>query len=199
MAKGNTKFTTRIRNAVDSLVDDSELGLIETHSGSLFSPVFRGGNYLWVKVMDSDGLLVGKRKVKAGEGVAPTDDIELLIGVVIQSEDATSQTKPNPLGKAAIAHVSNGIWIDVEGQGRRRLDQLFVLMILPEGASSKHRKMFDTAKRNVENAAGMMPECDTLVVPRGISTVSLIEKIKKKVRPRFKGRGRPIKNKDNDD
>ncbi len=191
MAKGNTKFTARARDAVVALWGDADLALLELNSGSLFSPVLRGGDYEWIKLMDSDGLLVAPRKIKAGEGAKPLGDAELLVGVVIQSEDATSQTKPNPFGKAAIGHVRNGVWADVKGEGRRRLDRVYVLMILPKGAAPKHQKAFATAKRNVENAADLMPDCETLVVARGISGKDLYPAIKTKVRPWFKGRGRP--------
>lgn len=194
MAKGNTKFTTRARTAIGSLSDDKDLQLLPLKSSSLFSPVLRNGAYEWLKVMDSDGVLVGQRKVKSGEGANPTEEIELLVGVVIQSEDATSQTKPNPLGKAAIPHVANGIWVDLKVEGRRRLDRVYILMLLPKGAASKRQKKFDTAKRNVQNAADMMPDCETLVVSRGIKADALSKDIKKKVRPWLKGRGRPKEN-----
>jgi hypothetical protein len=190
MAKGNIKFTSRVRSAVESLWTDGDLKLLKLRSGSLFSPVFRS-DYEWLKVMDSDGMLVAPRKVKNREGANPTSEIELLIGVVIQSEDATSQTKPNPIGKAAIGHVVNGIWVDVENEGRKRLDRIHVLMLLPKGAAPKQQKPFATAKRNVENAADMMPDCETLIVSRGISGDELAKTIKKTVRPWFKGRGRP--------
>jgi len=194
MAKGNIKFTTRVRNAVDELSNDASLDLMVLKSGSLFSPVFRNGDYEWIKVMDSDGVLVGQRKVKNGEGANPTEEIGLLVGVVIQSEDATSQTKPNPLGKAAIGLVWHGIWVDVQNEGRRKMDHVHVLMLLPKGAAPKYQKSFATAKRNVENAASMMPDCATLIVSRGIGAQELATTIKKKVRPWFKGRGRPKAN-----
>jgi hypothetical protein len=191
MAKGNTKFTTRARAAVAKLWADADLSLLQLQSGSLFSPVFRNGDYEWVKLMDSDGTLVAPRKVKTGEGTDPVQEVELLIGVVIQSEDASSQTKPNPFGKAAIGHVRNGVWVDIEAEGRRRLDRVHVLMLLPKGAAPKHQKSFATAKRNVENAADLMPDCDVLEVPRGIRGDKLYSAIKTRVRPWFKGRGRP--------
>src|SRR4051794_25154992 len=118
MPKGNPKFTKRLRTAVDELLDDADLGLLTTTSGSLFSPIFINGKYRWAKVMDSDGLLVAPRPVSSGEGGPPGDTVELLVGVIIQSEEATSQPKPNPLGKASLPHIPNGIWIDVAKEGR---------------------------------------------------------------------------------
>jgi hypothetical protein len=191
MAKGNKKFTARARDAVASLWRDGDLQLLEVSSGSLFSPVLRGSDYEWIKLMDSDGLLVAPRKVKTGEGTDPLNEVEILIGVVVQSEDTTSQTKPNPFGKAAITHVRNGVWVDVKGEGRRRLDRVHVLMLLPKGASSAHAKKFNTAKRNVRNASDVMPDCEAIEVSRQISGDDLYRKIKKEVRPWFKGRGRP--------
>lgn len=195
MPKGNVKFTKRARMAVEELQVTSDLGFLTLKSGSLFSPVLRGDNYEWVKIMDSDGLLVAPRKVKDGEGAAPKDQVELLVGVIIQSEDATSQTKPNPIGKAAIAHVPNGVWFDTRNEGRRRLDRCHILMLLPKGAAPKQQTKFNTAKRNVTNAADMMPDCEILEVPRGISVQELIGEIETSIRKWFKGRGRPKANK----
>jgi len=79
------------------------------------------------KVMDSDGLLVGRRRVKDGEGAKPTEEVNLFIGVVIQSEDSTSQTKPNPFGKAAIGTIRDGIWVDLidESTTTRQIAEMF--------------------------------------------------------------------------
>ena len=191
MAKGNVKFTGRVKATVKELAKDSELQLVPVRSGSLFTPILRGDNYEWVKVMDSDGTLAGPRKVTAGEGAEPESEVELLIGVVLQSEDTTTKTKPNPIGKASLGHVKNGIWVDVAKEGRRRLDRVHVLMVVPKGAVPKLQKDFLTAQRNVLNAADMMPDCEVLIVERGVSASDLVKEVKKKVRKNFKGRGRP--------
>jgi hypothetical protein len=141
--------------------------------------------------MDSDGTLVGKRSVKPGEGADPAKEVELNIGVVIQSEDATSQSKSNPIGKATVGYADNGVWVDINADGRTRLDRVYVLMLLPSGAAPEHKKKFATARRNVENAADLTPDCLILEVPRGISSQKLYESIRSKIRPLFKGRGRP--------
>jgi hypothetical protein len=143
--------------------------------------------------MDSDGLLVAPRVVRDGEGGAPTKQVELLVGVVVQSEDATSQTKPNPLGKAALAHVPNGVWVDTTNEGRRRLDRVLVVFVLPKGAAPQRKKKFAAAKRNVENAATLMPDVESIEVARGESAKAIAELLRKKLRPFLGGRGRPPK------
>lgn len=143
--------------------------------------------------MDSDGLLVGRRRVKDGEGAKPAKEVNLFIGVVIQSEDSTSQTKPNPFGKAAIGTIRDGIWVDLKGEGRVRLDRAYVLFVLPEGAPTNEKKKFETAKRNVKNAADAMPDAESIEFARGVSTANLKTGITKKARRWLKGRGRPAK------
>lgn len=192
MPKGRTKFTKQVRRAVEQLTKDADLGLLECRSWSLFSPVFRG-DYKWAKLMDTDGLLVGPRVVKHDEGAKPKNDVEILVGVVIQSEDSTSQTKPNPFGKAAVGRAPNGVWVDLKDGRRVRLDRVFVDFVLPKGTIPSQKKKFETAKRNVRNAAEAMPDVEAIEVPRGISTDALMTKVKNKVRRWFKGRGRPAK------
>ncbi|MCC6867662.1 MAG: hypothetical protein IT522_02460 [Burkholderiales bacterium] len=167
------------------------MGKVASKSRSLFSPIFRSRKYIWVKVMDSDGILLSERKVHSGEGGDPAAEVSLLLGVILQSEESTSQTKPNPVGKASLAHVPNGIWIDVVNGGRRRLDRLLVIFVLPKGAAMKHQRAFATAKRNVENAADMMPEAVTIAIPRGASSSKIEAALKKTARPFLIGAGRP--------
>jgi len=142
--------------------------------------------------MDSDGMLVARRQVIKGEGASPPNEVELLVGVILQSEDSTSQTKPNPLGKAALNHIPNGVWVDVENDERRRLDRVHVLLVLPKGVAPKNAARFKTAQRNVENAAAFMPDAESMEIPRGASAALMREALLKKVRRHFKGRGRPI-------
>ena len=111
--------------------------------------------------------------------------------MVVQSEDTTSQTKPNPVGKAAVVHIPNGVWVNVEGEGRYRLDRVLVVFVLPKGAAPKHRKNFATAKRNVENAASFMSDAVAIEGAPGMSSEGLGTALKKKIRPFFKGPGRP--------
>jgi hypothetical protein len=190
MPKGRTKFTENLTKAIKSLINDGKLGLEETRSRSLFSPVF-SSDYKWVKVMDSDGLLVGQRLVKDGEGGKPNEQVYLRIGVVIQSEDSTSQTKPNPFGKAAIGTVRNGMWVDLKVGGRVRLDRTYVLFVLPKGAPAHEKKHFETAKRNVKNAADAMPVAKFIEFNRGISAENLKTGIRENTRSWLNARGRP--------
>jgi len=187
----NLKFTKRLGDAVRLLLEDASLGLARSDVGSLYAPVFRSGAYVWAKVMDSDGLLIAARPVKSGEGGSPSATVELLIGVVLQSEEATSQTKPNPLGKASLAHIANGVWVDLTGEGRRRLDRVFVVFVVPKGVAPKYRKTFATAKRNVENAAILFPDVATIEIDRGLSAAKIAPALKKAIRPYFKGPGKP--------
>ncbi|MCC6808784.1 MAG: hypothetical protein IT381_15265 [Deltaproteobacteria bacterium] len=190
MPKGNSKFTKRLRAATHAVQD--KMSLVPHDSGSLFSPVYRSGNkYVWAKLMDSDGLLLGRRAVGAGEGSVPASDVELLLGIVVQSEDATSQTKPNPLGKAALSHIPNGVWTDVSDRGRCRIDRVLVLFVLPKGTAAKRRKKFETAKRNVENAAELMPDAEILVISRGASAAQMSKLLQKVAGKFLRGRGRP--------
>jgi hypothetical protein len=116
-----TTFTKNLSKAIKQIINDGKLGLDETRSGSLYSPVF-SSDYKWAKIMDSDGLLVGRRSVKedGDAGATPAIGVYLRIGVVIQSEESTSQTKPNPFGKAAIGTIRNGIWVDLKMGERGR-------------------------------------------------------------------------------
>lgn len=195
MPRGNRKFTDRLNNAIDLLMKSrSDLQFLKPRSRSLFSPVLRSGKYVWVKVMDSDGTLIARRMVEQdGEGAVPAEPVDLLIGIVLQCEDSTSQTKPNPIGKASIDHIPTGIWVDLERDGRRRLDLVYILFIVPKGARPKDRAKFSTAKRNSANAAELMPNCDCLEVKRQVSAKELAAMIRKQVRKRFRGRGRPRK------
>lgn len=160
-------------------------------SGSLFSPVYRGGKYSWLKVMDSDGLVLCTRPVHDQEGGAPIHSVSLLLGAVFQSEDSTAQTKPNPLGKSALAHVPNGVWVDLKSGERRRLDRVVVVFVLPDGAGAQRQKAFTTASRNVKNAADLMPDAVAVTVRRGASAATIADELVREVRPFLVGRGRP--------
>lgn len=157
---GRPKFAHKVHVIVEELTSQSDLGLRPCRSASLFSPVYRGAHYVWIKLMDTDGLLVGPRQVMPGEGRDPDQPVELLVGVIVQSEDTTSKSKPNPFGKAAIAHVPNGLWVYTKTHGRQRLDIIHVVMVLPRGAAPHQRQSFETASRNVKNVADVMPECE---------------------------------------
>lgn len=186
----NKTFTARLNQAIETMLVDASLRAFAPESRSLYSPVYRSGKYAWAKVMVSDGVLLAHRPVHNDEGAKTSSKTELLVGVVLQSEDATSQTKSNPLGKAAIAHIRYGIWVTVKGS-RRRIDRLVVAFVLPKGASAKDKKSFATARRNVLNASEMMPDAVSVEVARGVSASKLAGVLTRQLRPVLVGRGRP--------
>lgn len=79
----NVGFTTRLRRAVEDVAVDPALSPVPTKSGSLYSPVYRSGQYSWAKVMDSDGLFVSQRKIHDDENAGTTSESHLLLGVII--------------------------------------------------------------------------------------------------------------------
>lgn len=148
------KFTQRLKDAIGRVQqNEGALNLIQYRGGSLYSPVFREKKYMWAKLMDSDGLFVARRNVHdGGEGRKPanSDGTSLLMGIIIQCEDSTSLGKPNPFGKASLPHVPNGVWVDLDGDkqkdqmnvGRRRLDRVLIVFVLPKGAAQHQKKRF---------------------------------------------------------
>lgn len=168
-------------------------GLLEAKSQRLFSPVWRDRRYRWINLMDSDGTLVGKRPVVGMSGSASESPVELTIGVLIQSEFTTSGTKPNPLGKAAISEAPLGVWVDLKGGTRVRLDRADIRFVLPEPASPAKRAQFKTASMNVLNAAETFADCEVLIVRKGINCDALSRSIKGRVRRWLKGVGRPMR------
>jgi hypothetical protein len=183
-------FISRLSDAVAILVGDPRMKCAQAKSNCLYTPLYRSGKYVWAKVFDSDGTLISSRPVHSGEGAA-SGDVRLLLGAVIQSEDSTSQTKPNPLGKAALPHVPNGIWADMSDGERRRFDRVVVVFVLPKGAAAKHKKPFETARRNVLNASDIMTGAVTVEVPRGAGADDIASAIGDEIRPFLVGKGRP--------
>lgn len=188
-----SKFTERLAHALDALVADAGMKCYFAKTSCLYTPTYESGKYVWLKLMDSDGTLLSERPVRAkrGEGSAPPAETRLLLGVIVQSEDSTSQTKPNPLGKAALPHVPNGVWVDTEEGLRRRLDDFVVTFVLPKGTSAKHRDRFERSKKNVLNAATVMPNAVAVEVSRGDSAGKIADLLKSELRPFLVGKGRP--------
>ena len=189
----SSKFTQRLSQALDQLVEDASMKCYLTKTACLYTPTYEKGKYVWIKLMDSDGTLLSERPVhpKDGEGSAPQASTRLLLGVIIQSEDSTSQTKPNPLGKASLSHVPNGVWVDTCDGARRRLDNFVVTFVLPKGTSAKHREKFSRSRKNVLNAATVMPNAVAVEVNRGDSSAKIGELLKLELRPFLVGKGRP--------
>lgn len=111
--------------------------------------------------------------------------------MLIQSEYTTSNTKPNPFGKAAVSRVPFGVWFDKDDGNRVRLDRVHLLFVLPKFVAPQYKKGFETVKRNVENAAAAMPDVDILVLERGWGKREVARRLKNHVRKWLKGVGRP--------
>jgi hypothetical protein len=191
MAKGNTRFKSRPMAGLTRLAESKRLAPVPAQSGSLFSQIPRQGAHLWLKLTDSDGLLVSRRSVRAVSAGAPENQVRLLVGIILQSEDSTSTSKPNPLGKAAIASSRNGVWVDLAELGRRRLDRLHVPMLLPSESVPQHRRRPSTQQRNVETAAALMPDGDPLFADSWLSAKELASEITRQTHGWLRGRGRP--------
>ncbi|WP_152033952.1 hypothetical protein [Paracidovorax avenae] len=188
-----SKFTQRLGYALEDVVKDVSMKCHFARTNCLYTPTYERGKYVWLKLMDSDGTLLSERPVhpKDGEGIAPEENTRLLLGVIIQSEDSTSQTKPNPLGKASLSHVPNGVWVDTPEGLRRRLDHFVVTFVLPRGTSVKHRSRFLRSRKNVLNAATVMPNAVAVEVNRGDSAKKIADLLKMELRPFVVGKGRP--------
>ncbi len=188
MPKGNVEFKKRLKSAVEKLAETERY--LPVKSVRLYSPVWRDRQYRWATLMDSDGTLLRERRVASSVASLKQQTV-LLIGVVIQSEFSTSGTKPNPLGKAAVGNAPRGVWVDLKGGARRRLDRLFVLFVLSEAKAYHLKKAFVTTEMNVRNASEAFPDVDVLIVPRGISKGDLVSKLRAKARRWLTGAGRP--------
>ena len=190
--RGRQRFTARLKAAVATV--STKLKLEDVQKVSLYTPVRRGGAYEWIRLMDSDGLLVTTKKVQWG---AKDEDVsELRIGVVIQSESSTSLTKPNAFGKALVGKLPLGIWVDVKardnGERRRvRLDHAYVLFVLPTPAAKEKAKIASKAAQNVANALEAADDVHVLPIPMGSAASKMAELIESTVRGWLVGRGRP--------
>lgn len=189
MAKGNTDFKKRLNKALDIIIKD--LDLERPRVKRLYTPVWRDRKYQWMSPMDSDGLLLKKRKINDGNE-APPKPVRLRIGVIIQSEFTTSQTKPNPFGKALVDRLPLGVWVDVEEKGRRRLDRTFILFVVPTATSAAQKTISAQARTYVLNAVDAAVEAHAMNVRIGMSAKKLAATILALVRPWLIGAGRPV-------
>jgi hypothetical protein len=64
--------------------------------------------------------------------------VDLRIGVIVQSEFTTSLSKPNPFGKALVNTLPFGVWVDLEEQGRVRLDRVRFVRIAVFDQQAQH-------------------------------------------------------------
>jgi hypothetical protein len=185
----NKEFKSRLNGALGIL--RKEMNLMKPKSQRLFTPIFENRSYRWAIAMDSDGILAAERRIAEGEANEPKNKQILCVGVLIQSEYTTSNTKPNPFGKAAVGQVPFGVWFDTEDGNRVRFDRAHILFVLPKFVAPKYKKGFETVRRNVENAAAAMPDVEVLVLERRWGRKEVAKRLKKHVRKWLKGVGRP--------
>jgi hypothetical protein len=184
-----TPFHERLKDAIDYLRKTHRL--VTPRSNNLYTFAKVGGFYQWKLVQNADGLLIASRNVGPSQDYQP-NKTSILIGVVIQSEFMTADTKPNPQGKASVSHVETGLWICRANDNQMlRIDIPRVLFVLPKGASPKKRKKYKTTLENVSQAAALHGNSKLLTVPRGISAKRLSKKLYGQVKDLLKVVGRP--------
>ena len=195
MAKKKSKkgtFEDRLKSAIKSLVKSEKL--LSPHDYDLWSLTYKGGKYVWVKIMGSDGLLLASRRTAKAQDKAGSQRT-IRVGVVIQCEQTTSQTKPNPFGKASISQVPFGVWVDVkESKGktvRRRLDVVNVALVAPEPASVQAKKKFKIVERNLEGVADLLVDTKVIPIAQGAGARIIQSELMKVFRGFLKGPGKP--------
>lgn len=140
--------------------------------------------------MDTDGILLHRRRVLPGDSEPPSET-SIWTALLIQSEFSTSQTKPNPLGKAFVTRHRYGVWVDTVDGERVRLTSAIVLFIVPQAAAIGPARLSATALQNVKNAVVASEDARFLEVPLGISAAELARELGTLVRAILKGPGRP--------
>lgn len=187
-----TPYKKRYNEAV-ALVRQG-LALTSLKNQRLYTPVWKGRAYRWFSPMDTDGILYGQRPVATGEdhggSPGPGKPRSLHVGVILQSEFATSQTKPNPFGKAFVTDVPLGLWVDTVDDERIRLDEAYVLFVVPQATAVNKKKTSENALRNVKVAADVSPNAFYIEVGQGDSAQSMADKIKMTVNGWLRGAGR---------
>lgn len=193
--RGRPKFTEQLKKAIRKLAKDGQL--LEPKSFHLYSPVYKGGKFIWVRLLGSDGILARERYTVASDegGREP-----IVVAVVVQSEQATSATKPNPLGKAAAALAPLGLWADFKKRNgnkvqveRRRLDVIRVLLLLPKPAALDRQSAFETARQNVQNVVDTVVHAESQEAPQGAKPDAIESAIMSNARRWLFGKGRPQK------
>lgn len=180
MSKGNTEFKHRVGKAVVRL--RSNLGLEEMACDMLRTPYWDGQHFVWTNLMGTDGLLVRRHDVVKGQGVCDQTHEPFWVGVLVQSEFATSDGIPNPFGKAASPLAPNGVWVDTKAHGRVRLGHCHVLLLVPQAQAASQRTRNVTAARNARKAERSFRDCTSLTVPKGDSTDRLVAGLEKKAK-----------------
>lgn len=188
-------FKQTIREAADTAA--TQLGCVAPATRRLYTPFWKAGSYSWLSPMDSDGLLLAKREAVGGApGSCPLkgcDVPQLLLGVVVQVEEATGATKPNPYGKASVVDAPLGLWVDIwEGSDaagwtrcRRRLDHTWVLFVTRDDLPGVHA--------NLEVVTTTNKSSWYLTFKSSASVDVVATKLTSEVRGFLVGRGRPKK------
>lgn len=185
-------YKKRYNNAVELVRQDLSLPALRV--GKLYSPIWMNRQYRWFSPLDSDGILYGERNILSGvsEGgeAAPKTNPKLRVGVILQSEFSTSNTKPNPIGKAFVSELPLGVWVDLDTGERVRLDEVYVLFVVPNATAASKKKTSATALKNVRVAAELSVRAYYLEVNQGSSAEDLAKAIKKVVNGWVRGAGR---------
>ena len=190
----------RVVKEASAMVADA-LGCVELRTGRLYTPFWKKGKaYGWMSPMDTDGMLVSERGVEGGPAKAPkgVTVAPLLVGVLIQSEEATGRTKPNPYGKAAVVNAPLGLWVDrvclvsarngsstktTTVRSRVRLDHVWVLFVAPDDIPG--------LLSNLEVVTTAHRDSWYLPFPRATTPAAMAARITTDVRGFLVGKGRP--------
>jgi hypothetical protein len=183
-------FKEKVKLATGALRGD--LQCVETKTQRLYTPYWsKGSAAAWMSPMDTDGLLVRERTIKDGES-PPGKNVRArraLLGVIIQVEETTARTRPNPYGKAAVLNVPLGIWVDREDPGdpgtywRERLTHAWVLFVT--------RTNLGYVIYNLENVLAASRDAYYFAVARNASVATIKTKLREQTYAYLVGAGRP--------
>lgn len=192
------EYKTRYNRGVDLVQRDLKLQKVRVNK--IYTPVWQDRAYRWYSPMDTDGILYGERKVLGGEDFDGETSLSepsfIRVGVILQSEHSTSLTKPNPFGKAFVTELPLGVWVDLKKQSidqpaqRVRLDEVYVLFIVPKATSLKKKGTSKTAAKNVKLAAEVSTNAWFIGVEQKASEADIAKQITKIVNPWLRGTGR---------
>lgn len=178
MAK--TKFKKRVEDAIAKLVVDNKL--VNLSGNTLCTPMKIDGKWKWMSFCESDGILARFLDVAKGEVAKPDTCSEVLAGVMIESEESTSDSLLNPWGKSCIPSIPNGVWIDLKDQhGRKRHVLTIVEIILvtpePKSTTASTQKKFRTRKSILQRVESAAPHVSLLIAGKNDSGDVLAGKI----------------------
>lgn len=182
MAKGNVTFKHRVSAAVETLIDASTNKLEKPVSYSLFMLRKGPGGLVWAKLMQADGLLLRFTDAKHDEAAECANQVRVLRGIIVQTEETTSNTVPDPLGKAFVPTTPGGVWVDLGTTTRRnrvRIDFPTVLFVTPKPTSTLAKVKADFAKRKgtLDKVVAASPFALLEVVNQGDSQASIAAQV----------------------